>query len=245
MDTNINVHSFFTSDGHLNENGTSLYADALLLNKLQKLPSQITEHVGSCNDCKELVFGLYEVMQEQPFNASLPHPFLDAPSKILSFPVYYKAAAIFILAVAGGAVFYIFSPRGSTDTPPPVHATIPSAVPIDTTTAVKEDGKHMIAENSLPSDNLEDLVHSNFRSATIEVLTPDAEAIVSSPIKFQWKEYPRPVILKILNNKDVPVLTSNVKGNSFVTSRSFLPGLYYWKLEDEGELLFVGKFFVR
>ncbi|MFZ4619930.1 MAG: hypothetical protein ACOYNS_05175 [Bacteroidota bacterium] len=244
METNLNNRSFFVSDGHLNENGISLYADALLLDKQKQLPPQITEHVELCDDCKEQVFGLYEVMQEQPVDTSLPHPYFDAPHKILSFSIYYRAAAIFVLAVAGGTAYFLYSSRQSSEVPPPVHVSIP-IVPTDSTPAEKGNDEHAIVENSIPSSNLEDLVTSNFRSSSIEVLTPVAEAIVSSPITFRWKEYPHAVILRILNNKDVTLLTANVKTNTFVTSRSFLPGLYYWKLEDDGELLFVGKFFVK
>ena len=61
----------------------------------------------------------------------------------------------------------------------------------------------------------------------------------------RWKSEGRELKLKILTNREVTILTAIVTADTFFTSKKFEPGLYYWKLEADDELLFIGKFFVR
>ena len=245
MTTNSNHRSFFTAEGHLDENGTSLTVEALMLDRFGSLPGAVTAHIEECHECKEQIMGLFDIMKEQPIDRTLPHPYFDQRGAIIGFPPLLRAAAVLAVALFAGTVFFLLSVR-STQNTPPLHAVRPPApVSTDTAAIIRESGDDLLAERMTPSPNLDDLVHSEFRSETIEVLTPETEAIVHSPITFRWKEYPRPVILKVLNNREMTVLTTNVKRNRFVSTKSFPEGLYYWKLEDNGELLFVGKFFVK
>ena len=245
MTTNSTHQPFFTADGHLDDNGTSLTVEALILDRFSELPGPITAHIEECDHCKEQVLGLFELMKEQPLDRNIPHPYFDqAPHTIVRFPGYLRMAAVLALALFTGTVFFLLSIR-SAQQPPPLQTAIPSAVVPNDTGSSAPERTELLAEHFIPSPNLDDLVHSEFRSESIEVLAPETEAIVHSPITFRWKEYPRAVILKVLNNRDITVLTTNVKGNRFVTSKNFPQGLYYWKLEDKGDLLYVGKFFVK
>jgi hypothetical protein len=245
MTSNSNYRSFFTAEGHLNENGTSLTVEALMLDRFSSLPGPVAAHIEECHECKEQIMGLFDIMKEQPIDRTIPHPYFDHRAAIIEFPALLRTAAMLAVALLAGTVFFLLSVRSAQNTPP-IHAIhTPAPVSTDTAVFVRESGDGLLAERLTPSPNLDDLVHSEFRSEMIEVLAPETEAIVHSPITFRWKQYPRPVILKVLNNREMTVLTTNVKRNSFVTSKSFPEGLYYWKLEDNGELLFVGKFFVK
>lgn len=237
--------TFFSSDGHMDENGLSLTVEALLLDRYSELPDPLTAHTEQCDRCKEQVLGLFELMKEQPMDRTVPHPYFDKASSSRHFSSYLRAAAILAAALITGALFFQFSTRNARVTHPVQTANTPVATPIDTVSTPPARNDDLLADHFSISPNLDDLVNSEFRSEMIEVLAPEIEAIVQPPITFQWKQYPRPVILKVLNNKDITVLTSSVKGNKFVTSKIFPEGLYYWKLEDNGELLYVGKFFVR
>lgn len=245
MTTHIFHRSFFTAEGHLDENGISLTVEALFLDTYAKLPGPVTAHLEECDECKMQVAGLMEVMKDQPIDRTLPHPYFDQRISVRTFPASLRIAATLAMALFAGTLFFLLGVRSAQNSSPVQTQHVPVPQPIDTSIRQDEHEDILLAERMTPSPNLDDLVHSEFRSESIEVLSPEIEAIVHSPITFRWKQYPRPVILKIMNNKEVTVLTANVKMNSYVTSKKFPEGLYYWKLEDDGELLFVGKFFTK
>jgi hypothetical protein len=60
-----------------------------------------------------------------------------------------------------------------------------------------------------------------------------------------------PVTLVVLNNKEEKVFSSIVNKEQFPdyrfvvnTNSKFKSGLYYWKIEDENEVLYVSKFYL-
>jgi len=93
--------------------------------------------------------------------------------------------------------------------------------------------------------NLENMIGSHLRSGFLEVLTPIDNSELTSPIHFSWKRgFVKPHTLKIVNNKNNVLYKYPVQGSSFDFKGKLRPGLYYWKLENRNELLYVGKFFV-
>lgn len=245
MKTEPAIHTFFDHSLHLNENGTALTAEAFFLDRTAELPNEISEHLEQCDRCKVQVLGLLELLKEQPIDRNIHHPYFDRRPVILPFPNFLKAAAVITAILAGGAAYILFTSNGTSGNDTPYHSIGPVTTSPDTFSDPVPENERVLADHFAPSPNLDDLVRSDFRSESIEVLSPENDAIVSSPITFRWKQYQGPVILKILNNREMTVQMSNVKENRFVTTKSLVPGLYYWKLEDEGELLYIGKFFVK
>jgi hypothetical protein len=93
--------------------------------------------------------------------------------------------------------------------------------------------------------NLENMIGSRLRSGLFDVLGPGNGSILTAPIPFAWKkELTNPHTLKIVNNKNDVLYTYPVQGSSFTFRGSLASGLYYWKLESQNELLYVGKFFI-
>lgn len=93
--------------------------------------------------------------------------------------------------------------------------------------------------------NLENMIGSRLRSGLFEVLGPANDSIIKEPIHFSWKKaLVTPHTLKIVNNKNQVLYTYPVQGTSFDFDETLPPGLYYWKLESQNELLYVGKFFI-
>jgi len=68
-------------------------------------------------------------------------------------------------------------------------------------------------------------------------------------IEFEWQNSPNgKLFLGILSNQNKEVLYKEVSGNKVRLSSKeikLLPGLYYWVLESEEEVLTVGKFLYR
>jgi hypothetical protein len=93
--------------------------------------------------------------------------------------------------------------------------------------------------------NLENMIGSRLRSGLFEVPGPANGSIIKEPIHFSWKKaLVTPHTLKIVNNKNQVLYTYPVQGTSFDFNETLPPGLYYWKLESQNELLYVGKLFI-
>ncbi len=115
-------------------------------------------------------------------------------------------------------------------------------------TPTKDEGKRFSGPSYDESANLEDFIrHPTYRSSQrIRVLSPANGAIVSRQARFRWQtEYDSSIYWKLLDNKEKIVASDTTRNNEYVLEKITLPpGLYYWKLESDEDLLHVGKFFV-
>jgi hypothetical protein len=96
--------------------------------------------------------------------------------------------------------------------------------------------------------NLESMIDSRYRSAGIQIISPlnNSTFNVGNDIDFTWKPAPQgPLTLKIINNKNEVAYDYKVSGGEFVFNQKLAPGLYYWKLENQKDLLCIGKFLVK
>ena len=247
MKTNMTQQSFFTEQQHLNENGIALYVDALQVDHLSKLPKEILQHVEHCEECKLQIVEVSDLIQEHVKEGIRQQPLVEGrPAKVYTIMQSYRMAAIFILAAFIGTLYFLLTQKDSHG--PSKNAELflsTDSVNVQKEPSSQKPSNDLLAESFSPSPNLDDLVQTEFRSATIEVISPENGAIVHSPISFRWSPYGKPLKIKILTNREITIQTSIVQKNTFVTTKTFSPGLYYWKLETEDELLFVGKFFVK
>jgi len=101
----------------------------------------------------------------------------------------------------------------------------------------------------------EEWINDNVRSGNILVdkviLPKNSEKYLNQPVLFKWLMKENiPVNLVIMNNDDDIIFTSKVLSDNFpeysfsVNQNEFKKsGLYYWRLEDEIEVLYLGKFY--
>jgi len=161
------------------------------------------------------------------------------------------------LALALWFIVRSFSPAPQSESPIAEQRVAPTPPDSSLTTPLEElklDPKQLYAANFEPVPHLEAWIEESIRSeGTIieSVISPKiGEEIRGGEIVFQWKMLEKaPVAVKILNNAETeirhdapdlahfPLITLRVK-----TEILKEPGLYYWKIEDESDLLFVGKF---
>jgi hypothetical protein len=94
---------------------------------------------------------------------------------------------------------------------------------------------------------LEEMVAEVTRSEEVAVQSPQNGGNFSGGnILFQWQPIERaPLYLKILNNTGEELYSYAIEDNQLQFSEKLPRGLYYWKLETEDDLLYVGKFFVN
>jgi hypothetical protein len=100
-------------------------------------------------------------------------------------------------------------------------------------------------ENPLWEFRINDMTRSG---NDISVLSPVSGARVSGQeIVFQWQRNATgKLFLRIINNKNKEVCTREISGQKYVLNPqkvSMKPGLFYWVIESEIEMLHVGKFF--
>ncbi len=123
----------------------------------------------------------------------------------------------------------------------------------------KPDDKELIAVLSGRAFEInpyyEELLMENLRSSlevVEKVTSPDiGEEITTGKVNFSitLKEN-IPLELKVLNNNEDVVFTSKIDQNIFpdinlaISQNAIkVPGLYYWRLEDENEVYYIGKFY--
>ncbi len=89
------------------------------------------------------------------------------------------------------------------------------------------------------------MINSQFRNETIKVNSPANNSTLIDNIIFAWESFTdKPSQLKILSNHNEVIFEYTIQTNQFVLKEILPPGLYYWKLENQTDLLYVGKFFI-
>jgi len=110
----------------------------------------------------------------------------------------------------------------------------------------------LVKPASEPSKNfetlpyLEGMLSDISRSESITVLSPEMGEVVQDNPLFEWEgREDETVYLIILDNLGNELFRFKSDKNQFTLSEKLDTGLYYWKLESEEDLLFLGKFLVR
>ena len=240
-------HYRFALPKHLNEEEIALYVDAITLNKQERLPNTLLQHVEECEECKSSIIGVVDIMKDQHIDPATQHPyFVEEQARTAVYPLYYRVAAMFIIAAFIGSLYFVLMNPTMTQTPiiSLQHDQTKSSH-IQKELSSTKTATELYAANFTTSPNLDDLVRTKFRSSSVEVLSPQIGDIVHAPITFRWKPYEKTLKIRILSNKEITLLTSITQKNIFKTAKVFEPGLYYWKLEDNDELIYTGKFFVK
>jgi hypothetical protein len=250
----MNNTNFFTTNNHLSENGIALYVDAIKLERIDNLPATIVHHVEECEECKMQIMEVAELLANEQYDKTMDHPFFGFKKYSNStFPGIYRIAAVFVIAAFIGTIYYFLAnktPNALQNKQTVAVQQKQLSVPNDSSTIQSKQTaskltQDLLAANFEPSPNLDDLVQTQFRSTTIEIISPAVGEVVINPIIFRWKQYDKRLTIKILSNKESTLVSSSLSGDSFTTSKKIAPGLYYWKLETDDELLFVGKFLVK
>ena len=99
------------------------------------------------------------------------------------------------------------------------------------------------------SEIFENLISSNYRGTNIEVLSPDCNQKFTAKQKITFKfkgDLSIPITIIIYNNSGKEIFRkSGISTNSYDYSPTLSLGLYYWKLIQEDNLMYVGKFFIK
>ena len=236
---------FFSHD-HLSEEGIALYVDALKLTRTAELPENVIDHAEVCESCKAKIIELDATLPQKMYDVTTHHPYFDRavhePAMYKLYSSYRVAAAITGAALLGAGYYYIISQNNNKISD---KSELQTQSQDHSNEYADRQRDSFVAANFTESPNLEDLVHNNFRSTSITVLSPIVGKVTRQPITFQWKNHHDPVTLKVLNNKEILITSASVNGTQWTLEKNLQPGLYYWKLESDEDLLYVGKFIVH
>jgi len=265
----------FFYETHLSYEGIALYADALILNKVEQLPPKIRDHAEDCQQCKKEIFAIYELTKNDPTIRNIErHPFFSNPeikyenTSKLKIYHYLKIAAVFLLIIGFGLLlnYLIISKHASNSSKSQIIGSIKNdnktniqsgkksglegekALKADTSLKLSLKGNE-IALNMQKSEIFENLIASHYRSIDVEVLSPtlNQQFSVQQSIVFKFKgDLSVPLVVMVYNNAGGKILEKdNILANHYTFHPGFSPGLYYWKLIRDDDLLYVGKFFVK
>ena len=256
-------------NGHLTDEALALYVEALKLGQLAQLPEGIQEHIQACDDCHREVMDLYSLIADADYSALGQHPSFEQKQpkrRNLYIRLTYGALA---LAASLCALLYFNTRENLNPSVPdtPIQAFEDSIQQEETITELpeqevaqeqpekreeipqtEEQAPELLAANFDVSDNLEDLVGEFTRSDIIKINNPSpgAEFKPGQFISFAWQqERPQPHFLIIVNNQEEEIFKIFLENGEYQYNEALPEGLYYWKLESEDDLLYVGKFFVR
>lgn len=234
---------------HLDEQEISLYADALTLDSVDRLPLRILDHAADCRHCKQEVLQLYRVVRRLEKRPVGTHPFFNT-SRVIEHHggnLYYRIAAMVTLVIGVGITSFIIF-RGQ-DNPKPVEfAQNPTQTVAQLPNVSRAPSKtsELLAANFEPSANMEDLIRTNFRSEALTVLAPANGKDAHFPLAFRWDGNSKDrYVLRIMTNKENEVLRVAVGSRGYTLREALAPGLYYWILQTDGEAVHAGKFTVR
>lgn len=235
----------FDEDGHLNHEGIALCVDGLKLERTEALPEGVRAHLAECHQCKVSVTDLYVLLEGEQIEEA--HPTLDG--KAAGRTILYRAAAVVAVSVGLGTVIYLTRPSPEPPTQSAVTIPLPrpdSTLPPATHPNPPRPGRgESIAANYSPLPELESLVGANTRGEAFNALSPGSWPRAAE-ITLRWKaSSPGPWTIVLVDNRGKSLNETKADGDEVVLSGPFRPGLYYWKVLRNEELMYVGKFRVE
>jgi hypothetical protein len=245
------TENLFTPDNHLSEDSIYLFIDALKLERTEKLPEAIQDHVEDCQQCKKEIIDLYATVRGITYSDGESHPFLSGqrePGSTL-YPFLRMAAVIVILIGAAVFSYLLFTDKEpaivTEERAPEEIITEEDPLPEEEAIPVDPDRADLFAANFTPIPLYEGLVDQQFRFYGLQVSSPSIGQEVTGEVTFEWDiRYTDPITLSIINNRLETVYRQSTTENRIRFSEPLYPGIYYWRLDTDDETLYVGKFFV-
>lgn len=251
----------FKSNGHLDENGLSAYAE-YMHGKRSEVSDEIKVHVELCAVCREALMDISDLLTETE-GVALDELTINVKS---SAQQSWKVVSRIAVAIAAVLLLSWF-----------IQQLLPDADPTEPMAGETEDGRRetedgrlktedgrrktaeqvpvevvtphdtiRYAEAFVPNEKLEVLIKSGFRNEEEPGLRLSDTAVDHQPgdtLVFNWRgESDVKVAIVVLNNREmeqIRILPDESGEMQWVLEME--PGLYYWKLVTETEMVELGK----
>lgn len=225
---------------HLSETQLSTYIDAFRRNAENEVDKSIIEHIEQCVECKKNVIEILDILDELGEQNSLKVP--DTPKKKNTNFLKYAAIIIITVLPAYFVINLITSKQNTIKKRNFNNSELHSTNKDDLT----KKPEHISEDLFAVIPEYEAICNDTFRSPSIQIISPIGNFISKKEVGFDFKfKSATGRRLKIFNNKDKEIQSIAISKIKFTKSINFTPGLYYWKIETEDELEYLGKFTIR
>lgn len=260
---------YLTEEGHLTEEGIALYAETLQSENWTALAKNVSLHIEDCQLCHGEALALYAVLSEM--EKASGEKAVDKPQTGKRVRMRFIRWAMVAVLAGLSFYFYRYLDRPnaqdqiqqdrpiadedkekeevmpivkdeSESTTPKKENTEPTSIP--TTPVPKADSRDLYASNFVPSAQMEALLADAVRGDNLELISPVQQTVFQSEenILFEWAgTIEEALFLQIENNKGEEVYQTTLSALRFNYKPDLPPGLYYWRLESEEDLLMLGR----
>jgi hypothetical protein len=250
---------------HFTDKELARYVDASNSGNLHLLPEEMLNHIETCLDCKMSTIELLELID---FNDEDDIVQINqyTPKQSKHTPFIPKALIIVAAASVVAIVIYGFLKFEFADVKSNNNSKKLVDNKLDTISFLKEnveiDDYHQISENKIKPDPqvnssdrfdefiiFETAINNNYRSATDRKLfTPvlDAELTNVDSIEFKWETTDIETQKFYLYDNKGKVIYSeeNILNGHCLVAIMLAEALYYWKVENENDIILIGKFYI-
>lgn len=229
-----------------------------LLHRLKERETdEFEEHLLYCKECRTQLSETKKIMtltQYMAVHTSRGETKVITKKSVLLYQSWMKAAAVLLIALCSAGLIWSFLQK-------PTKSLVQSK---NKTSPVKnfEDSisNKNVSHNSLKSKiainylencfqklpRFESQIGQEYRSDAIEIISPKSMKtfISSENVDFQWQKTDiKSLVLSLYNNQGKLIFQKEIP-SIFILKQVLSPGLYYWQLETEDDIVFTGKFFV-
>lgn len=256
-------------DGHLTEEGIALYAETLQSENWTALAKEVGLHIEDCSVCHGEALALYALLSEMDKATQEKEMDTKTGGKLVQMKILRWVMVAVLAGLSFYFYRYLDRPNAQDSiqqdrpiadeevnneevtpivkeekepTTPKKENTEPSSIP--TTPASKPDNRDLYASNFVPSEQMEALLTDAVRGDDLELIRPKQKAIfqVQENILFEWAgTIEEALFLQIENNKGEKVYQTALSNLQFDFQADLPPGVYYWRLESEEDLLMLGR----
>ncbi|KAA3633187.1 MAG: hypothetical protein DWQ02_13545 [Bacteroidetes bacterium] len=244
----------------------------MLSGKLDNLPNTVLDHVESCEMCHAEIVELFSILSQiETQSQSVSGD--GGKSRIINLKPIYRLALVAAVTALAIFFYFRDNPNLQHQSVQEIAADTSSAANDNTLEIAEENTSQkpapntgnplpdqenppisnepeqdqLYAANFSPSDDYEALIGTTVRSAAVTDIAPKAGSHFNRQeiITFSWDlEKSDLFYVTILNNREEIIIRQEINGSEFSTSKLTTPGLYYWKLENDAEILYVGKILI-
>lgn len=244
-----------TDQTHLSPREVEDFADELIAKVVHVLPAERRAHLADCLACRNEVIFLYRInlnMQEDPAEVSATAgtlqslPGIRTPDRLKGGTWWPRMAAAIAIVVGCGAFLAYLALRHNADPAASPQVAVKEGERSSLSTGERDMRLALLRRNSEPSANMEDLISSPFRGASIRIVAPRGGDTLQLPYTLKWERAGTSLLtLRVETNREEERIRSQTRESSFTVQDTLTPGLYYWAIEEDGSLVFAGKFYVK
>lgn len=267
--TSRKLMNYQNENGHLTDESISRYVEVLKSEDWPSLPEEIQSHIDTCDVCHGEAMDLYAIVSHERVEGTIRQLPPKSKARVFRLRIMRWAMVAVLAGLSIYLYRYLDRPKPlnnieidspiandpggereqnielesdpSSPTPKKEEAENPSK---STTPVPERDVRDLYAANFVPSETMELLLRDQLRSTGLELMSPADEKVSNwkSGIDFQWRgTIEEDLSIQLENNRGDRLYEKPITGLTHTLQIDLEPGIYYWRLESEEDLLMVGR----